>query len=121
MAKVYKFGGASVRDAEGVRNVAQIVREESDLMVVISAMGKTTNALERVLDALAAGQEEKALAQWVDIIEYHVAIMKQLGLQPGVDVRLQGEIPYNPTLPYDENYDQIVSLGEIMSTQIIAV
>lgn len=121
MAKVYKFGGASVRDAEGVRNVAQIVREESDLMVVISAMGKTTNALERVLDALAAGQEEKALAQWVDIIDYHVAIMKQLGLQPGVDVRLQGEIPYNPTLPYDENYDQIVSLGEIMSTQIIAV
>ena len=121
MAKVYKFGGASVRDAEGVRNVAQIVQEESDLMVVISAMGKTTNALERVLDALAAGQEEKALAQWVDIIDYHVAIMKQLGLQPGVDVRLQGEIPYNPTLPYDENYDQIVSLGEIMSTQIIAV
>ena len=121
MAKVYKFGGASVRDAEGVRNVAQIVREESDLMVVISAMGKTTNALERVLDALVAGQEEKALAQWVDIIDYHVAIMKQLGLQPSVDVRLQGEIPYNPTLPYDENYDQIVSLGEIMSTQIIAV
>ena len=120
--KVYKFGGASVRDAAGVRNLEQIVRmTDGDLLVVVSAMGKTTNALERVVDALAAGQEEKALAQWVDIIDYHVAIMQALGLQPGADVRLQGEIPYDPAKPYDENYDQIVSLGEIMSTQIIAV
>ena len=120
--KVYKFGGASVKDAEGVRNLERIVRMESgNLMVVVSAMGKTTNALERVLDALATGQEEKALSQWVDIIDYHVAIMKSLGLQPGIDVRLQGEIPYDPTRPYDENYDQVVSMGEIMSTQIIAV
>ncbi len=120
--KVYKFGGASVKDADGVRNLERIVRlQDGDLMVVVSAMGKTTNALERVMDALAAGQEDKALSQWVDIIDYHVAIMKALGLQPGVDVRLQGEIPYDPTRPYDENYDQLVSLGEIMSTQIIAV
>ena len=50
MAKVYKFGGASVKDANGVRNLERIVRMESgDLMVVVSAMGKTTNALERVL------------------------------------------------------------------------
>lgn len=122
MAKVYKFGGASVRNAEGVRNLERIVRmADSDLMVVVSAMGKTTNALERVVEAIAAGQEEKALAQWVDIIDFHVAIMKELGLQPGVDVRLQGEIPYDPTRTFDENYDQVVSLGEIMSTQIIAV
>ena len=122
MAKVYKFGGASVKDAAGVRNLERIVRmEKDDLMVVVSAMGKTTNALERVLEFLNDGKEEKAREQWVDIVDYHVAIMKQLGLQPGVDVRLQGEIPYNPSMPYDENYDQIVSLGEIMSTQIIAV
>lgn len=122
MAKVYKFGGASVRDADGVRNLERIVRAaDDDLMVVVSAMGKTTNALERVLDDLAAGKEEKALSQWVDIIDYHVAIMKALGLQPGVDVRLQGEIPFDPTRPFDENYDQLISLGEIMSTQIIAV
>ena len=122
MAQVYKFGGASVKNAEGVRNVEKIVRmAEGDLMVVVSAMGKTTNALERVVEALAAGQEEKALQQWVDIIDFHVAIMKELGLQPGVDIRLQGEIPYNPAKSFDENYDQIVSLGEIMSTQIVAV
>ena len=122
MAIVYKFGGASVKNAEGVRNVEKIVRmTEGDLMVVVSAMGKTTNALERVVEALAAGQEEKALQQWVDIIDFHVAIMKELGLQPGVDIRLQGEIPYDPAKSFDENYDQIVSLGEIMSTQIVAV
>ena len=122
MAQVYKFGGASVKNAEGVRNVEKIVRmAEGDLMVVVSAMGKTTNALERVVEALAAGQEENALQQWVDIIDFHVAIMKELGLQPGVDIRLQGEIPYDPAKSFDENYDQIVSLGEIMSTQIVAV
>ena len=133
MARVYKFGGASVKDANGVRNVERIVRlalneqspitnHQSDgLMVVVSAMGKTTNALERVVEYLAAGQEEQALSQWVDIIDHHVAVMKELGLQPGVDIRLQGEIPYDPAKPYDENYDQVVSMGEIMSTQIIAV
>lgn len=122
MAKVYKFGGASVKDANGVRNLEKIVRQAgNDLMVVVSAMGKTTNALERVLEFLDAGKEEQALSQWVDIIDFHVAIMKQLGLQPGSDIRLQGEIPYDPKRSYDENYDQIVSLGEIMSTQIIAV
>ena len=59
--KVFKFGGASVKDAAGVRNVERIVRLEgaNDLMVVVSAMGKTTNALERVVDYLAAGQETK--------------------------------------------------------------
>ena len=120
--RVYKFGGASVKDANGVRNVEKIVRMvEDDLMVVVSAMGKTTNALERVVELLDAGKEEQALSQWVDIIDFHVAIMKELGLQPGSDIRLQGEIPYDPTLPFDENYDQIVSLGEIMSTQIVAV
>lgn len=124
MAKVFKFGGASVKDAAGVRNLEQIVRLNSapdGLMVVVSAMGKTTNALERVVDYLDAGKEEMALTQWVDIIDHHVAIMKELGLQPGVDIRLQGEIPYDPDKSFDENYDQIVSLGEIMSTQIIAV
>ena len=120
--KVYKFGGASVKDAAGVRNLERIVRAADDeLMVVVSAMGKTTNALERVVEFLDAGKEEQALNQWVDIIDYHVAIMKELGLQPGSDIRLQGEIPFDPQLSLDENYDQVVSLGEIMSTQIIAV
>ena len=83
--KVYKFGGASVKDASGVRNVERIVRMAINdpmvhgLMVVVSAMGKTTNALERVVDYLAEGHEDKALAQWVDVFDYHVAIMRELG------------------------------------------
>lgn len=123
MTRVYKFGGASVKNAEGVRNVEKIVRLSGaqDLMVVVSAMGKTTNALERVVEFLDAGKEEQALTQWIDIVDFHVAIMKELGLQPGSDIRLQGEIPYDPAKSLDENYDQIVSLGEIMSTQIVAV
>ena len=122
MVRVYKFGGASVKDANGVRNLEQIVRQAgSDLMVVVSAMGKTTNALERVVEFCDVGKEEEALNQWFDIIDFHVAIMKELGLQPGSDIRLQGEIPYDPSKSYDENYDQIVSMGEILSTQIIAV
>ena len=122
--KVFKFGGASVKDANGVRNLEHIVRINNTpdgLMVVVSAMGKTTNALERVVEFCDAGKEEAALNQWIDIIDFHVAIMKELGLQPGSDIRLQGEIPYDPNKSFDENYDQIVSMGEIMSTQIIAV
>ena len=61
--KVYKFGGASVKDAAGVRNLEKIVRlainDQTDgLMVVVSAMGKTTNTLERVVDYLAEGHED---------------------------------------------------------------
>ena len=111
--KVYKFGGASVRDAKGIRNLQSIVQLEyekgTELMIVVSAMGKTTNALEAVVNALVEGKEQQALEQWIQIIDSHVAIMKELGLQPGIDVRLQGEIPYDPQRSYDQNYDQIVS------------
>lgn len=120
--KVYKFGGASVKDANGVRNLKEIVAQASDnLMVVISAMGKTTNALERVVAALARGDDQTAETEWLGILDQHVYIMQDLGLQPNVDVRLPMMPEYNQEWSYDQNYDQIVSLGEIMSTQIVAV
>ena len=120
--KVYKFGGASVKDANGVRNLKEIVAQSSDdLMVVISAMGKTTNASERVVAALATGDEPTAETEWIGILDQHVYIMRDLGLQPNVDVRLPLMPEYNKEWSYDQNYDQIVSLGEIMSTQIVAV
>ena len=73
-----------MKDAAGVRNLERIVRlaihdqasTANDLMVVVSAMGKTTNALERVVEFLDAGKEEQALTQWVDIMDFHVAVMK---------------------------------------------
>ncbi len=120
--RVYKFGGASVKDANGVRNLKEIVAQASDdLMVVISAMGKTTNALERVVAALAQGDDQTAETEWLRILDQHVYIMQDLGLQPNVDVRLPMMPEYNKEWSYDQNYDQIVSLGEIMSTQIVAV
>ena len=120
--KVYKFGGDSVKDANGVRNLKEIVDQANDdLMVVISAMGKTTNALERVVAALATGDEPTAETEWIGILDQHVYIMRDLGLQPNVDVRLPLMPEYNKEWSYDQNYDQIVSLGEIMSTQIVAV
>ena len=120
--KVYKFGGASVKDASGVRNLKDIVAQASDdLMVVISAMGKTTNALERVVTALAKDDESTAENEWLGILDQHVYIMRDLGLRPNEDVRLPLMPEYNKEWSYDQNYDQIVSLGEIMSTQIVAV
>ena len=119
---VYKFGGASVKDAHGVRNLKEIVAHVSDdLMIVISAMGKTTNALERVVAALAKDDEQTAETEWLGVLDQHVYIMQDLGLQPNVDVRLPLMPEYNKDWSYDQNYDQIVSLGEIMSTQIVAV
>ena len=120
--KVYKFGGASVKDASGVRNLKDIVAQASDdLMVVISAMGKTTNTLERVVAALAKGDEPTAENEWLGILDQHVYIMRDLGLRPNEDVRLPLMPEYNKEWSYDQNYDQIVSLGEIMSTHIVAV
>ena len=120
--KVYKFGGASVKDASGVRNLKEIVAQSSDdLMVVISAMGKTTNALERVVAALSKGDEQTAETEWLGVLDQHVYTMQDLGLQPNVDVRLPMMPEYNKGWSYDQNYDQIVSWGEIMSTQIVAV
>ena len=77
--KIFKFGGASVKDAEGVKNVAKIIQSEgnSDTLVVISAMGKITNAFEEVVDAYYNKSEELAL-KLNFIEEYHKNIMNAL-------------------------------------------
>lgn len=117
--KVYKFGGASVRNAEGIRNLAHIVSlATGDLMVVVSAMGKTTNALERVLHAQLAGDEATAATEWAQLIDYHRTVLSDLGLSPEV-------LPFTALPPladasnYDLSYDQLVSLGELLSTAIV--
>ena len=120
--KVYKFGGASVKDAAGVRNLKEIVAHAGDdLMVVVSAMGKTTNALERLVAALSEKNEELADNEWLSILDMHVHLAMELGLKPNEDIRFPMMPEYDHTCSYDQNYDQIVSLGEIMSTQIVAV
>ena len=77
--KIFKFGGASVKSADGVRNLSTIVRSEHDkLFVIVSAMGKTTNALERLLESFYTACKDEALSELKDVIGYHNDICKEL-------------------------------------------
>ena len=76
--KVYKFGGASVKDAAGVRNLLDIVKDEKELFIIVSAMGKTTNALEGVFAAMQQGDQELALERVEQSYAYHRAILDEL-------------------------------------------
>lgn len=128
--RVFKFGGASVKDAEAIRNVAEVIRlfPDTELAVVISAMGKTTNALEQITQAFfnQTGEAEQLLEA---VKSYHVNICKDLFDDPShaiftelenTFVELHWAIEDEPTHAYDFEYDQIVSLGEIVSTKIIS-
>lgn len=123
---VFKFGGASVRQASAIRNVASIVRPYADrcLVVVVSAMGKTTNALERILELRKAGknytEELEALKQ------YHFNIMSDLfpGDHPAW-AKVSETFDQLPVLMQggslaDQLYDRVVSQGELISTRIVA-
>lgn len=117
--QVYKFGGASVRNAEGIRNLAHIVSlAQGDLVVVVSAMGKTTNALERVLNAQVAGDTATAQQEWDALIGYHCAILHDLGLADVLPIHALP--PLYDAQNYDLSYDQLVSWGEIISTTIVS-
>lgn len=123
--KVFKFGGASVKDAAGVRNLAAIVQNQGkQSVVVVSAMGKTTNALERIVRAYVDRQNNDLVAELQSLRTYHDDIMQTLGGDfTAVRQTLAGLETYltqTPAGSYDEIYDQIVSLGEVISTQIIA-
>ncbi|QHV98703.1 aspartate kinase [Spirosoma endbachense] len=123
--KVFKFGGASVKDAAGVQNLAEIVRTQGkNAVVVVSAMGKTTNALEDLVRAYINPRPGQIQARLQTIRSYHESIIHGLtGNFTSVYQTLETLEAYlkQPfTGLYDEVYDQIVSLGEIMSTQIVA-
>lgn len=129
--KIYKFGGASVKDAEGVRNVANIISQEknNDILVVISAMGKTTNALETLVNATFKN-EKSASEVLQSIIQSHNELLDELFQENAFiwinEVRnlfLELEcLIDNENLKddYDFLYDQIVSYGELISTRIVS-
>ena len=120
--RIYKIDGASVKDANGVRHLMEMIAQSSDeVMMVSSAMDQTTITLERMVEALSTGDEEVAEQAWLAVLDQHVYLMQDLGLKPNVDVRLPMMPEYNPDWSYDQNYDQIISLGEIIFTQILAV
>ncbi|QJW92443.1 aspartate kinase [Spirosoma taeanense] len=123
--KVFKFGGASVKDAAGVRNLAEIVRAQGqNAVVVVSAMGKTTNALEDVVRAYVNQQTADLQSRVQAVRTYHQTIMEELTgdftLVEQTFDHLDNYLKQPPSAPFDEVYDQIVSLGEILSTQIVA-
>lgn len=127
--KVYKFGGASVRSAAGVRNLVHILSlSEGRMFVVISAMGKTTNALEEVLEHYMQSERTQAFEKLEAIKTFHQEIIGQLfaeartgeeAIEP-VLAELQAILSAPIDAEYDKAYDRIVSCGELISTRIIS-
>jgi len=128
--KVFKFGGASVKDADHIRHLNKILEKYPDdkLLVVVSAMGKTTNALEEIYNQLYTTDNtlEELL---VPVIDHHLAVAKNLEINTDILAQkyavLVDETENNLTTENLRNkdlvYDQIVSLGELFSTHLIAL
>jgi aspartate kinase len=127
--KVFKFGGASVRDAAGIKNVATILQRYKDeqLVIIVSAMGKNTNALEAVINAHAK-QTGHAHELYNEVKESHYAVMRDLfDANDEVfttinDTFVEGEwvLDEAPNEDYDYMYDQLVCMGELVSTRILS-
>lgn len=126
--KVFKFGGAGVKDAEGVRNMARVLGRfpDDDLVVVVSAMGKTTNALEEVVRAHQEGRDAKELIG--ALRGTHAVTLEAVAPQDhdtaaklaASIAELEKHVERPATWPYDQDYDHIVSHGELWSSLIVA-
>ncbi|CAZ96277.1 aspartate kinase [Zobellia galactanivorans] len=127
--RVFKFGGASVKDANGVKNVVNVLKQtgHSNTIVVVSAMGKTTNAMEATVNAYFS--DKSALtAAFQETIAYHDAILKDLfdndkhvifSQVKGLFDEVQGFLAWNKSPNYNFVYDQVVGYGELISTTIL--
>ena len=127
--KVFKFGGASVKDAAGVKNVLKVLQkhQNSDKLIVISAMGKTTNALEVIIQKYLSEQSPEPEIERLRL--FHVEIMNGLfeNKQAAVFERinqfftnLKNFLQHNKSKQYDFVYDQIIGFGELISTSIVS-
>ncbi len=127
--QVFKFGGASIKDADAVKNVAAILErfKNQPLVIIVSAMGKTTNALEEVV-AAHMQQSGKATALLNVVKENHYALMR--GLFAPEDsvfadvndtfVEAEWMLEESPSNSYDYTYDQIICVGELVSSKIVS-
>lgn len=134
--KVYKFGGASVKDAAAIRNLASILQTQgtgSRLLIVVSAMGKTTNALEALFQQAYNRQEYTASLQ--ALRDFHQEVADTLAASAGAGAAAEsGPSPSLAALfeqlgdrlatlapgDFDKQYDQVVSFGELLATRIVA-
>jgi len=128
--KVFKFGGASIKSANAIKNVAKILNSQdlSNCLLVISAMGKMTNAFEKITDAYFNNDQEK-LTESIDFTSnFHLKIINNLFAENHVIHQkitvLFGQLvrflTQNKSKNYDYLYDQIVSYGELLSTTIVS-
>lgn len=129
--KVFKFGGASVNSVERIRSVGTILNQYSGerLVVVISAMGKTTNALEKVVEAFYSGKKEEALQLFEQVKQQHLTTAKYLLVTHALvcETHLKDfftEVEWllhdKPVRNFDYYYDQVVCIGEMLSTAIVS-
>jgi aspartate kinase len=123
--KVFKFGGASIKDANSVINVGEILKQYDDesLIVVVSAMGKTTNLLEQLVTAYCNDLPIGSLLN--DFKTSHLKIINELDLSDRSKINtFFQQLDYKLSLPKSDNYhfeyDQIVSFGELISTTILS-
>lgn len=128
--KIFKFGGASVKDAAGVQRIKNILSlfQGEEIMIVISAMGKTTNALEGIVQSFVDQKDNGWEADFHKLKEYHFTIIGELlGDKARVDeiedlfLQLETILSARPKGHFNQVYDQIVSFGELLSTKIVSI
>ncbi len=126
--EVFKFGGASVKDAESIKNIREIIENHAygSTIVVVSAMGKTTNQLEKIVDSFW-NKSENLSFEFKALSNFHKKIIGDLEISDKTFINeidqlfisLKNRLSKSPTDNYSFDYDQIVSYGEILSTKII--
>ena len=128
--KIYKFGGASVKDAQGVKQVVNVLKQTSEpsMVVVISAMGKTTNAFEKIVQSYLSKNPDLP-SQITTVFDQHLSFAESLFDQSTHQVfkdikalreELRDFMAHNKATNHPFVYDQIVGYGEMLSTTIVA-
>jgi len=129
--KIFKFGGASINSIERYKNTAQIIQSfpGEKILIVVSAMGKTTNALEKIVSAFFEGNKTEALMLFQQLKNNHLEYIKYLTVSNWQKAEealndffteIEWLLHDKPVRSYDYYYDQIVSCGELLSSSILA-
>jgi len=126
--KVFKFGGASIKDASSIKNILEIISNYSNdnLLIVVSAMGKTTNALEKVVENYFKNKSELK-SSILEVLNFHIDICNELFpknhlIFSQINIifqKINTFISTNKSPSYSFVYDQLVSNGELISSKII--
>lgn len=128
--RVFKFGGASIKDADSIRNVVAVLNQtgHTNTLLVISAMGKTTNAMEAIVNAYFK-DKSAVVSEITDMVDYHTLILNDLFPNPQhkvyVDIKvlineIKGFLAWNKSPNYNFVYDQVVGYGELIATTIVS-